>query len=114
MSKILDAIFGSLDEKREYRQLEARAKALPTEYATAYKEMRNYIFRTAGIMTIAPLKSLFDMLDEAAANDKHVLDVTGPDVAAFVDELVRGERSYYEQERAKLNAAMAGNKRANV
>lgn len=107
MSKIIDTVIGNLDEKREYKKNEARAKALPGEYAVAYKEIRNYIFHTSGIVTFEPLKALVDMLEEAAANGKHVLDVTGPDVAAFADELVRGEKSYYDQQRKKLNETLA-------
>ncbi len=107
MGKIIDTVIGSLDEKREYKKNEARAKTLPGEYGIAYKEIRNYIFHTSGILSFEPLKALVDMLEEAAANGKHVLDVTGPDVASFADELVRGEKSYYEQQRKKLNDAMA-------
>ncbi len=107
MGKIIDTIIGNLDEKRDYKRNEARAKALSGEYAIAYKEIKNYIFGTAGIMSIEPLKVLVDMLEEAAANRRHVLDITGPDVAGFADELVRGEKSYYEQQRNKLNKNMA-------
>jgi DNA-binding ferritin-like protein (Dps family) len=107
MSKIIDAIIGNLGDKREYKKNETRAKALPTEYAAAYKDIRNYLFHTSGIVTIEPLKALVDMLEEAAANSKHVLDVTGPDVAAFADELVRGEKSYYDNQRKKLNTTLA-------
>lgn len=107
MGKIINTIIGNLDEKRDYRKTEARAKALSGEYATAYKEIKNYIFHTSGILTIEPLKSLVDMLEEAAANGKHVIDITGPDVAGFADELVRGERSYYDQQRNKLNKSIA-------
>jgi len=107
MNKIINTLIGNLEEKREYRENEARAKALPGEYATAYKEIKNYIFHTSGILTIEPLKALIDMLEEAAASGKHVLEVTGPDVAAFADELVHGEKSYFDQQRQKLNTALA-------
>lgn len=107
MGKIIDTIIGSLDEKRDYRRHVARAKMLQGEYAIAYKEIKNYIFHTSGILNIAPLKALVSMLEEAAADDKRVLDITGPDVAAFADELVRGEKSYYEQQRKKLNTTIA-------
>lgn len=50
-----------------------------------------------------PLKSLVDLLEEAAADNRRVLDITGPDVAAFADELVRGEKSYHDKQREKLN-----------
>jgi len=107
MNKIIDTIVGSLEEKRDYKKNEARAKALPAEYAQAYKEIKNYIFHTSGILTMDPLKSLVDLLEEAAAEGKSVLEVTGPDVAAFADELVRGEKSYKDQQSAKLNSKLA-------
>ena len=49
MGKIIDTIIGNLDEKREYKQNEARAKALPADYAAAYVEIKKYIFQTSGI-----------------------------------------------------------------
>ena len=103
MSKIIDTIVGNLDEKRAYKNNEARAKALPSEYVTAYNEIKNYLFRTSGLTTMKPLEVLVDVLEEAAANNKRVIEVTGPDVAAFADELVRGETSYQEKQREKLN-----------
>jgi DNA-binding ferritin-like protein (Dps family) len=53
------------------------------------------------------LKSLVDMLEEAAAHNRHVLEITGSDVAAFADELVHGEKSYFDQQRKKPNTNMA-------
>jgi len=103
MGKIINTIIGDLNEKREYRENEKRAKALPAEYAAAYKDIKHYIFTTSGILTMEPLKVLVDMLEEAAAENKRVTDITGPDVAAFADELVRGEKSYRDQQRDKLN-----------
>jgi DNA-binding ferritin-like protein (Dps family) len=103
MNKIINAIIGDLSEKKRYKQNEKRAKSLPTEYADAYKNIRNYLWNTSGILKIDPLVTLVDMLEEAAANGRHVVDITGPDVAAFADELVRGESSYFDQQRKKLN-----------
>ena len=110
MSKIINTLIGDLNEKKKYRENEKRAKALPAEYAQAYSEIKHYLWNTSGILTIEPLVSLVDMLEEAAANGKHVVDITGPDVAAFADELVRGESSYKDQQRKKLNDKL--NKRA--
>lgn len=107
MSKIIDMIIGNVDEKKNYRKNEARAKALPAEYAAAYKEIKNYIFHTSGLMVMGPLVALVDLFEEAAANDQRVLDITGPDVATFADELVRGEKSYFDGQRKKLNKGIA-------
>ena len=100
---IIDTLIGDLSEKRKYRDNEKRAKALPAEYADAYKKIKHYLWNTSGLMAIDPLVSLVDMLEEAAANDKRVVDITGPDVASFADELVKGESSWKDRERQKLN-----------
>ncbi|HYG83607.1 MAG TPA: DUF1048 domain-containing protein [Verrucomicrobiae bacterium] len=103
MGKIIDTIIGDLNEKKKYRAVEKRAKALPAEYAEAYKKIKHYLWSTSGILTIDPPVSLVDMLEEAAADGRRVIDITGPDVAAFADEFVRGESSYNDQQRKKLN-----------
>jgi len=103
MSSIFEKIIGDLSEKKEWKQIEARAKALPEEFTVAYEEIKKYIWSTAAIETIAPLKNLVELFEEAAANGKGVLEVIGTDVAGFADELVRGETSYFERKRRKLN-----------
>ena len=103
MSKIINTIIGDLNEKKAFRENEKRAKALPVEYADAYKEIKQYLFATSGILNMEPLKALVDMLEEAAAENRRVVDITGPDVATFADELVRGESTYFDKKREKLN-----------
>lgn len=100
---IINTIIGDLNEKKRYNATEKRAKALPAEYADAYQSIKHYLWNTSGILTIEPLVSLVDLLEEAAADNRRVVDITGPDVAAFADELVRGESSYKDQQREKLN-----------
>ncbi len=100
---ILKAIVGDFAQKKDYRNNEKRAKALPVEFAEAYKNIRNYLWNTSGILTIEPLKVLVEMFEEAAAEGRHVKDIVGSDVASFADELVKGEKSYFDQQRKKLN-----------
>lgn len=111
MNKIIDTLIGNLDEKRDYRKNEARAKALPAEYREAYKQIKKYIFTTSGILSMEPLKVLVDILEEANINGKSVIEVTGPDVAAFADELVRDAKSYQDDHRKKLNDSIANKPR---
>lgn len=107
MGNIINTIIGDMSEKKSYKENEKRAKALPKEYSEAYKNIKNYIMGTSGIMSMEPLKTLVDILEEAANNDKRVTDVTGPDVAAFADELVRGEKTYQDSQRKKLNSKLS-------
>lgn len=107
MSKILDTIFGSLKEKREWNSIQRRAKALPKEYRVVYDEIKKYIWGNTGVVTINVFKVLIDLFEESAANGKPVLEITGNNVAAFCDELVRGEKTYFEGGREKLNSNVA-------
>jgi len=107
MSKFLDIIIGSIEEKKEWRAMEARAKLLPRDYRVAYDEIKKYIWNSSGISTADPFKVLLDLFEESAANGKAVLEITGNDVAAFCDELLRGEKTYFEDWRKKLNRNIA-------
>lgn len=46
---------------------------------------------------------LIELFEEGAAEGKNVLEVTGEDVAAFVDELLKNVRTYTEDWRNRLN-----------
>ena len=107
MSKILDTIIGSVEDKKEWRAIEKRAKALPHDYSIAYEEIKHYLWKSSGITTIDAFRVLIDLFEESAANDRQVLEITGDDVAAFCDELVRGEKTYFEDLRKKLNNNIA-------
>ena len=103
MSSLIEKITGGLEGKREWRETKARAKALPEEYRTAYEEIQKYLWKTSGVESLEPFKSILDLFEEGAAAGRGVLEITGSDVAAFADELVRGEASYYEKSRQGLN-----------
>lgn len=103
MKNIIEALVGDLNEKKRYRDAEKRALALPREYSQAYKDIKTYLWSVSGVMSIEPLVSLADLLEEAAADGKKVVDITGPDVATFADELAKGETSWKDQQREKLN-----------
>lgn len=107
MSKILDTIIGSVEDKKEWRAIEKRAKALPHDYRIAYNEIKHYLWKSSGITTIDAFRVLIDLFEESAANGRQVLEITGDDVAAFCDELVRGEKTYFEDLRKKLNRGIA-------
>lgn len=102
MKNIFTAIIGDFKEKDRYLKNEERVKSLPKEYSEAYAKIKKYLWNT-GMMTIDPLVTLVDLLEEAAANGKHVTDVIGTDVASFADDLVRDEKTYKNLQAKKLN-----------
>ncbi|OGY86398.1 MAG: cytoplasmic protein [Candidatus Kerfeldbacteria bacterium RIFOXYA2_FULL_38_24] len=107
MNNFLKKIIGDFADKKEWRAMEARAKMLPDDYRFAYKEIKRYLWKSSGLVVIDPFKNLLDMFEEGVANGKQVLEITGKDVAAFCDELVRGEKTYTEKWREALNRDIA-------
>ena len=105
MNKFIKKIIGDFGEKKEWRKMEARAKALPHDYRIVYDEIKQYIWKGSGLLTASTdmFKGLLDLFEEGAANGKSALEITGTDVAAFCDELIRGEKTYTEKWRVKLN-----------
>ncbi|HSX00342.1 MAG TPA: DUF1048 domain-containing protein [Patescibacteria group bacterium] len=109
MNDFLNKIIGDLEGKKEWKALEARAKSLPEEYRTVYDEIKHYVWQGGtGIMDPSNMfKQLVDLFEAGAASGKHVMDITGNDVAAFVDGLVRDEKTYTDGLREKLNSTVA-------
>jgi len=107
MGNFLDMILGDLKSKKEWRSMERRAKALTEDYRFVYEEIKKYIWNSSGVSTIDVFKILLDMFEENVANGRNVLEITGNDVAAFCDELVKDEKSYSEDSRKKLNRNIA-------
>ena len=107
MSGILDKIIGDIEGKKEWRSMVKRSKALPHDYQIAYKEILRYIWTSTGITTVEPIKVLLNLFEESAASGRDVLEITGSDVAAFCDELVKGEKTYFEGLRKRLNSNVA-------
>ena len=56
-----------------------------------YRELQKYLFKVAPaeVSSTDLLSGLVDFLEEGAAAGKGVLELTGDDVAAFADDLVR-------------------------
>jgi DNA-binding ferritin-like protein (Dps family) len=103
MNNFLKKILG---DKKEWRGMEARAAALPSDYRIVYDEIKQYMWRfTAGdgMDIVAILNDLLGLFETGAADGKRALEVTGPDVAAFCDELLRNAKTYTENWRDALN-----------
>lgn len=108
--KIFEKIIGSLEEKREWRAMEARAKALPSEYRNAYKAIQKYMWTAGGPIDWRDISRIFngiiDLFEEGAVKGKKVTELTGEDVAAFCDELVKDTKTWNDKYRKKLNDAI--------
>jgi len=107
MNKFLQKIIGDIGDKKEWIAMEKRAKALPRDYQVAYGEIKKYMWASLGLETTDVFKGLLELFEEGVANGTQVLEIIGDDVASFCDELVRGEKTYFEKLRKKLNRNIA-------
>jgi DNA-binding ferritin-like protein (Dps family) len=110
MSGLIAYIKRIAGEKRAFNRMQARAKALPKDYAYMYHKIQRYMWGNAwrvsgGIeMDLTPLfADLLDLFETAAAEGKPVLDVTGEDVAAFCEGLLRNTQTSTGSQGETLN-----------
>ncbi|MCK9861822.1 DUF1048 domain-containing protein [Paenibacillus sp. ATY16] len=81
-----------IEGKKEWRAHVARIKALPRDYQIVYKEIQKYLFKVGPVELtdwMGVLSGIIDLFEEGAALGKGVLEVTGSDVAAFCDDLIK-------------------------
>ena len=95
-----------IGDKREYKRQMARVDALPKDYQYVFKKIQSHMWMFAAGSGYDMMKihyGLIELFEGGAAEGKHVLDITGGDVAAFCDELLRSARTYTEDWREALN-----------
>lgn len=85
-----------IEGKRQWRAHVARVKALPPDYRIVYQEMQRYLFKVGptDLTGSQLLPGIVDFFAEGAASGKGVLQLIGPDVAAFCDDLIKDTRTY--------------------
>ena len=109
MNKFFDDYFNiskMIKNKREYKQQMVRVNALPKDYQYVFKEIQSHMWQFvsgAGYDMMEVQYGLIDLFEEGVAEGKSVLEVTGEDVAGFVDELLKNTKTYTEDWRNKLN-----------
>ncbi|KUN74528.1 hypothetical protein AQJ46_03040 [Streptomyces canus] len=87
-----------IEGKKQWRAHMARVKALPQDYRIVYKEMQRYLFKVGPVdLPDGPLlPGIVDFFEEGVAAGKGVLELTGNDVAAFCDDLVKDSPTFAE------------------
>lgn len=103
----LESLKNIKKDKAEYRAYLARIEALPDDYKFVYSKITNYMWGLSGggdgYDMIKLQADLLELFESGAANGKNVLQITGEDVAAFADELLKSVKTYTENWRDKLN-----------
>ncbi|MEV8372003.1 DUF1048 domain-containing protein [Kribbella sp. NPDC056861] len=85
-----------IEGKKQWRAHMARVKALPPDYQIVYQEIQRYLFKVGPVDLLGDslLSGIVDFFEEGAASGKGVMQVIGPDVAAFSDGLIADSPTY--------------------
>ena len=108
----IEAVTGSLEQKREYRQYKARIKQLPPGYRTAVEAVERYLMYAGGIskgdVLVQMYGDLVDLFEQGAADGTPLRDIVGDDPVAFVEDFVANyaDGSWVQKERQRLTDAI--------
>ncbi|MGN7979206.1 DUF1048 domain-containing protein [Microbacterium sp. 22195] len=110
--KWIEALTGSLEQKKQYRQDKARIDGLAEPYGSAAKAMHRYLLNTSGIVDgdiiIRMLTDLADLWETAAVDGTPVHDIVGDDPADFADTFAKAyaAKEWQDKERARFVKAL--------
>ena len=110
-AKWIEALTGSLEQKKQYRQYKARIDALAQPYGSAAKAVERYLMLAGGIVDgdtmVTMLGDLADLWERAAADGTPVRDIVGDDPAEFAETFARAYNGkvWLDKERARLDQA---------
>jgi len=111
-AKWIEALTGSLEQKKQYKQDMARIEALPAPYADAAKALNRYFMYYGAIgesdVLVAMIGDHVDLWERAALDGTPVSAIVGDDPVAFAEEFVRSYRhsEWIDKERVRLTKAI--------
>jgi DNA-binding ferritin-like protein (Dps family) len=110
--KWIEAVTGSLEQKKQYKQDKARIDGLPEPYGTAAKAMHRYLLNTSGIVdgdvTSRMLTDLADLWEAAAGDGTPVRGIVGDDPVDFAETFAKAyaAKEWQDKERARFTKAI--------
>lgn len=113
MTNWIEAVTGSLEQKKQYRHLKARMDGLSEPYRTAATALHRYLVHYGGVVdgdtTVAMMNDLVELWERAAADAVSVRSIVGDEPVEFAETFARsyGGAHWIDKERARLNDAIA-------
>jgi DNA-binding ferritin-like protein (Dps family) len=111
-AKWIEALTGSLEQKKRYKRHRARIDALPEPYASAAKAFERYFMYYGGVTDgetlITMLGDFADLWERAAVDGTPVREIVGDDPVEFAETFTQsytGTR-WIDKERARLAKAI--------
>ncbi|QDE33468.1 DUF1048 domain-containing protein [Microbacterium foliorum] len=111
-AKWIEAITGSLEQKKQYRDAKKRIDALPEPYRSVASAQHRYTMYYGGITDGDTLVQIFvdlaDLWERAAIGATPVTDIVGDDAVEFAETYARayGGTQWIDKERARLIKAV--------
>ena len=112
VAKWIEALTGSLEQKKQYRRDKARVEALPEPYRSTGKALERYFMYYGGITggdtLVLMLGDFTDLWERAALDGTPVREIVGDDPVEFAETFAQsyaGTR-WIDKERARLTAAI--------
>lgn len=108
----IEALTGSLEQKRQYKHHIARIEALPEPYADAAKALSRYFMYAGGITDGDTLLTMVgdhaDLWERAALDRTPVRAIVGDDPVEFAETFVRAYsgKEWIDKERSRLTRAI--------
>ncbi len=112
VAKWIEALTGSLEQKKQYKQYKARIEALPEPYAAAAKALDRYFMYyggyTDGDTLVTMLSDSADLWERAAVDGTPVSEIVGDDPVEFAETFAQsyGGAQWIDKERARLTKAI--------
>ncbi|MBO0981180.1 DUF1048 domain-containing protein [Microbacterium sp. SD291] len=111
-AKWIEALTGSLKQKKQYKQAKARIDALPEPYRSVANAQHRYSMYYGGVTDGDTLVQMFldlaDLWERAAIDGTPVSDIVGDDAVEFAETYAQayGGTQWIDKERARLIKAV--------
>ena len=112
ISKVIETLVGSFDDKRRWRLYKTRRQQLPESHRTAFEALERYLMYfgavAKGDIAIAMLEDLADLFEQSVAAGSPVRAIVGEDPVEFAEEFVKNysEGQWINKERKRLIEAI--------
>jgi DNA-binding ferritin-like protein (Dps family) len=111
-AKWIEALTGSLEQKKQYKQYKARLDALPEPYAATAKAFQRYFMYygtvSDGDTLITMLSDFADLWEGAVADGTPIRAIVGDDPVEFAETFAQSYtgKQWNDKERARLTKAI--------
>jgi DNA-binding ferritin-like protein (Dps family) len=112
VAKWIEALTGSLEQKKQYKQAKARIEALPGPYGSAAQALHRYLIYYGGVTDGDTLVTMFadlaDLWERAAVDGTPVRAIVGDDPVDFAESFAQAYtgKQWIDAERARLTEAI--------